>query len=330
MSYAHPYERPIAVGGFEIIHGPEALADTIIQQYRKRWVAWTGSEGIRFAEYEDGFVFSDTAGSANGLFTAGERPSRFSWSFEQDALYAIAYEDSATTITLRRFVSGTPTTYGWTGKSPILFYNGILQPNTSVTDLMAFYLKPAGTKIFARVQRENFGTEHELNGDLNVTLERLLKTEAVNIEGAWYQLIWAETTDGRKVVYQSRAYPPPYEQAIDRLSLGVSMEGGYLFAPIVSRSVADSASFTVSMFGGTAFSTVNRNFAPGDSISLAVNLRQGTYALVIVSPGSAPSDKMSLTPELKSGTYTDVSVIAGTQNDKISLSVGLQGGAYAL
>lgn len=329
MSYAHPYERPVPIGGFEIIHGPEALADTIVQQYRKRWVAWVATAGIRFAEYEDGFTFSDTAGSANGLFTSGERPARFSWSFEQDALYAIAYEDTSTTVTMRRFVSGTPTTYGWTGKSPILFYNGILEPTTGDTDLMAFYLKSAGTKIFARVQRENFGTEHELNGTLNVVLDELIKTEAVNIDGSWYQLIWARTTDGRDVVYQSRAYPPPIIRATDNLSLAIALQSGAYFAPTVSASAADSASLSVSMFGGEAFNSVIRQFAPGDWITNQINLQSGTYSLITVSAPSV-QDNLSLAPSLASGSYSDVIVESGNQTDSISLAVALQSGSYSL
>lgn len=329
MSYAHPYERPVPIGGFEIIHGPEALADTIVQQYRKRWIAWTGSAGIRFSEYEDGFTFSDTAGAANGLFTSGERPARFSWSFEQDALYAIAYEDSSTTITMRRFVSGTPTTYGWTGKSPILFYNGILEPTTGDTDLMAFYIKSAGTKIFARVQRENFGTEHELNGTLNVVLEKLIKTEAVNVDGSWYQLIWARTTDGRDVVYSSRAYPPPIIRASDAATLSVALQSGNYFAPIVSSSSADAMSMSVSLYGGTAFNSVLTRFAPGDRISLTVNLQSGSYSLVVLQ-STSPGDKLSLAPALQSGLYSEVTVDSGTQQDKISVAVALQSGVYSL
>lgn len=329
MSYAHPYESPVPIGGFEIVHGPEGLADTIVQQYRKRWVAWVASEGIRFAEYEDGFVFSDTAGSANTLLTNGERPTRFSWSFEQDALYAIAYEDSATTVLLTRFVSGTPTEYTWTGKSPLLFYNGILEPDTGATDLMAFYIKPAGTKIFARVQRENFATEHELNGELNVTLAYLVKTEAVNIEGAWHQMIWARTTDGRDVVYQSRAYPPPYVYASDRMSLAVSLSGGVLFAPIVNESASDSMSVAVSLASGDAFNTINRQFAPGDRISHRVDLQSGTYSLTVVT-GATQTDRLSVGPELRSGTYSDVIIDSGEQTDSISLAVELKGGVYSL
>lgn len=329
MSYAHPYERPVPIGGFEIIHGPEALADTIVQQYRKRWVAWTATDGIRFAEYEEGFTFSDTAGTANLLFTGGERPARFTWSFEQDALYAIAYEDGVNSILMRRFVAGVPTDYTWTGKSPILFYNGILEPTTGDTDLMAFYIKSAGTKIFARVQRENFGTEHELNGTLNVVLEKLIKTEAVNIGGSWYQLIWARATDGRDVVYQSRAYPPPIIRAADATTLAIALQSGVYFEPLVSSSVADAMSVSVALFGGTAFNSVETRFAPGDRMSLAMNLQSGTYTLVVVSAPSA-ADKLSLAPALQSGLYSEVTVDSGTQEDSISLSVALQSGVYSL
>lgn len=329
MSYAHPYERPVPIGGFEIVHGPEALADTIVQQYRKRWVAWVATAGIRFAEYEDGFTFSDTAGAANGLFTSGQRPARFSWSFEQDALYAIAYEDATNSILLRRFVSGTPTSYTWTGKSPILFYNGILEPVTGDTDLMAFYIKSAGTKIFARVQRENFGTEHELNGTLNVVLEKLIKTEAVNISGSWYQLIWARTTDGRDVVYQSRAYPPPIVRETDNVSLTIGLRSGVYFAPIVNSSASDSASLSVAMSVGNAFNSVVTRFAPGDWITNQINLQSGTYTLVAIG-APAVQDNVSLAPSLASGSYSDVIVEAGNQTDTISLGVALQSGSYSL
>lgn len=329
MSYAHPYERPVAVGGFEVIHGPEALADTIVQQYRKRWVAWVATDGIRFAQYTDGFTFSDTAGTANTLFTAGERPSRFSWSFEQDALYAIAYEDGVNSILMRRFVAGVPTDYTWSGKSPILFYNGILEPTTGDTDLVALYIKDDGDKIFIRVQRENFGTEHELNGSLNVILEKLIKTEAVNIDGSWHQMIWARTTAGRDVVYQSRAYPPPIIRATDTITLAVGLQSGVYFSPITNGASADAMALSVSLSGGEAFNSVVTRFSPGDRISMSLNLQSGTYSLVVIGT-SAPVDKLSLAPALQSGLYSEVTVYSGTQTDKISLSVGLQSGVYSL
>lgn len=327
MSYGQPYERPFASGGIEIIHGPEALGSTVVQQYRKRWIAWTGTDGIRFAEYEDGMTIGDSAGSANGLFTDGERPTRFSWSFEQDALYAIAFEETPGSIVLRRFVSGSPTEFNWTGESPVLFYNGIVQPNTSITDLVALYLKTGGTKIYCRVQRENFGTEHELNDVLNVDLARLIKTEAINIGGSWHQLLWAEDTSGRIVVYRSRAYPPPYQQEQDQLTLAVSLSGGQLFNPIAQGDDQDDAiTLGVSMSGGVYFDTIIEASVT-DSTSLGVSLSGGVY-FETISEGNA-TDNLSLAVANAGGSYTLRAISQDADDDKMSLSVSLSGGTYS-
>ena len=87
---------------------------------------------------------------------------------------------------MRRKVSGTPTAYTFTGRYPILFYNGILEPDTALTDLTVFYIKAAGTKIYVRRQRDNFGIEYELNPELNTTLRALQKTDAVAVGGSRY------------------------------------------------------------------------------------------------------------------------------------------------
>jgi len=327
MSYSDPYELPFANGGIEIIHGPEAVGSTVVQQYRKRWIAWTSSDGIRFDEYEEGMTIGDDAGSLNGLFTDGERPTRFSWSFEQDALYAIAFEETPGSIVLRRFVSGVPTEFTWAGISPVLFYNGILQPNTSATDLVALYLKEAGTKIYCRVQRENFGTEHELNSDLNVDLARLIKTEGLNVAGSWYHFLWAETTDARSVVYQSRAYPPPYQQEADQITLGVSLSGGETFAPIVDGDdQSDAISLGVSTSGGVYFDTIIESSAQ-DRASLSVATSGGVYFDTIVEASN--QDSMSATVALAGGTYTLRAISQDADDDKMSLSVALSGGSYS-
>lgn len=328
MSYAAPYERPVPRGGFEIVHGPEALADTIVQQYRKRWIAWVATGGIRFTTYTQGMNLGDAVGSANGLFTSGERPPKFSFSFEQDALYALAFESPTNTIKLRRFVSGTPTEYTWTGKSPVLFYNGIVQPNTSITDLMAFYIKTPGDKIYVRVQRENFGTEHVLNGALNATLTELVKTEALDIDGSWHQQIWAKDDQGHDVVYQSRAYPPPFAHALDHMSLAVELSGGVHFNTVINASVSDKMSVAVSVDSGLAFNTVLNRFAPGDLMSLGVLVNTSSYDLIIVSPGTRPSDSMSLNLSVDTGNYPLVAISQAASPDKISLDVSVSGGDY--
>lgn len=330
MPYSFPIEQPLPSGGYEFCHGPVSIGNTTIQQYTDRWVAWNASTGIRVAKWTPGMVLNETEGTANNLFTGGEKPAKFSFAFEQDALYALAYNTAVDTITLRRLVSSIVTTYTWTGRSPILFYNGLLISDTGITDLVCFYIKSTGTAIYARVQRENFGVEHTFNGTLNTTLRELRKTDRVRIDGLNYQVLWAVSTIGQQVFYLSPPYTPIPQYAADAGTLDVCFCTAELFAPIVTSTATEfgTLDITVNATGSSYFSTIVTTFAPGDLSTLDVKFSSGVYGLIIVVT-QAPGDFETLDVAFSSGAYTLTAVPSDAPDDFSTLDVKFSSGAMA-
>lgn len=329
MKYTFPIERPVTRGAINFCHGPFIEGSTQVQQYIQRWIAWVATDGIRYAKYEEGTLYDDSAGQLTDLWSAPvPRPAKFSFAFEQDALHAIALQDG-TDIVLRRKVSGVPTEFTWTGKSPVLFYNGIVEFDTSVTDLICIYLPAAGDKILVRLQRDNFGVEYELNTDLRSTLAELHQTDAIKIDGVLYQQIWGLDTDGQQVFFNSAPYPPFPQYASDHISLANTLDEGLYYSPIVSAFAAgDGVTMLQGLESGSYDSVIINATAPGDKVSMLQGLDSGVYFSIIVS-ATAPTDKVSMTQGLDSGAYTLQAIASNAPGDKISMDNGLDSGVYS-
>lgn len=330
MKYAFPLKRPLTRGAINFCMGPFVEGSTQIQQYSTRWVAWVATNGIRYAKVTAGVLLDDTAGLLTDLWIAPvPRPAKFSFSFEQDALHALAIQSNPTTIALRRKVSGVPTEYSWTGKSPVLFYNGIVEADTSVTDLVCFYLNAAGTKLLVRIQRDNFGVEYELNTDLTTVMAELHQTDAFKISGVLYQLLWGMNTVGRQVAFVSKPYPPFPEFASDQLSLDSGLGSAVYFSPIAQAfAPGDQLSADNGLASGIYFDMVIEA-AAGDSVSMDSGLGSGIYLDVIIE-ANAPADSASSDSALDSGVYFLQSVVSNAPADQISMDNGLAGGVYSL
>lgn len=329
MKYTFPIERPLTRGAINFCMGPFIEGSTQVQQYVQRWIAWVATDGIRYAKFEDGTLYDDTAGQLTDLWSAPRpRPAKFSFSFEQDALHAVALQDGAT-IRLRRKVSGVPTEYSWTGKSPCLFYNGIVEPDTSATDLICLYLPSAGDKILVRLQRDNFGVEYELNTDLRTTLAELHQTDSIKIGGVLYQQIWGLDTAGQQVFFNSAPYPPFPEFASDRISLVNGLDDGLYFSPIVPAfAPGDAVTMLQGLVDGAYVSVIVNATSPGDAVSMLQGLVDGVYLNVIV-PATAPSDSLSMLQGLEDGAYVVQAIPSNAPSDKISMDNGLSGGVYS-
>ena len=61
-------------------------------------------------------------------------------------------------ITIYRYVDDIPTTYSITGSCAKLFFDGILNPDNSVWDVVCYYIRENG--LYGRFQRENFAIEN--------------------------------------------------------------------------------------------------------------------------------------------------------------------------
>lgn len=327
-NYAFPFERPLPYGAWDTCHGPFNYGSTQIAQFSTRWVCWVGTNGMRFQKFTPGVLFNDTDGQADDLFPPGTRPKHLSFSFEQDALHAIAIQTGTDTCEVRRKVSGVPTAYTFTGRSPVLFYNGILESDTALTDLMVFYIKAAGDKIYVRRQRDNFAIEYILNGTLKTTLRALQKTDAIRVNGVNRQYLWGINTEGRQVLYISEGYPPFPQFAVDSPLLSVTLDSGIYFPTVIPLFAAgDSMTNTVGFASGEYISQTVEKTVAAEQMAADLGLDSGSYALVVVN-SNAPGDAGSVSVAFDTGDYLVVAIPTNSPGDAGRVDVGFDSGLY--
>lgn len=328
--FALPIESPIPRDAIDFCDGPEALGSTQVQQYVSRWACWIATAGIRIGKYPDGSVLSDSFGIADDLFDPGTKPSKLSFCFEQDALPVIAIQDG-TDIEVRRKVSGIVNTYIFAGLSPCMIYNGLVVADTGSVDAFCLYLKAPGTKLFARVQRDNFGIEYELNGAFadGLTLRALRKADRLWLNGSNYLMLRATATDGREVYFRTRAFPPFPQYATDRLSLDSTVESGEIFDTVmIAPLVADTITIDATAESGDYVSSIlPPQNAPGDELTLDSTSESGTYTLSVLSTAS-PGSAITLDVAVESGTYVQTVISTTNPSDSATLDVSVESGIY--
>ena len=136
--------------------GPVAEGVTVtkyLDRYETRWMALL-VEGLIYYGRVDGTLIQVPL----DLFPdpLSDTATHIALSFDANARPVFAYEDGGT-IHVRRYVTGTPTTYSWIGTEPCLFFNGVINFDDSQTDVVCYYLTASGGALYARFQRENFG-----------------------------------------------------------------------------------------------------------------------------------------------------------------------------
>lgn len=139
--------------------GPVAEGETVTEflgRYETRWMALL-EEGLIYYGRVDGTLIQ----APLDLFPTAlpDTATHIALSFDANALPVFAYEDDGV-VYLRRYVAGVPTSYSWSGDSPCLFFNGVLNPDDSLTDVVCYYIPVGGGSLYARFQRENFGVEN--------------------------------------------------------------------------------------------------------------------------------------------------------------------------
>lgn len=136
--------------------GPTAEGATVVKylgRYETRWMALL-TEGLIYYGRVDGTLIQVPL----DLFPdpLSDTATHLALSFDANARPVFAYEDGGT-IHVRRYVTGTPTTYSWVGTEPCLFFNGVINFDDTQTDVVCYHLTASGGELYARFQRENFG-----------------------------------------------------------------------------------------------------------------------------------------------------------------------------
>ncbi len=188
--------------------GPQNLHYTQDAAYSTRWAVWPASSGVRLKRVPTGeVIFPDETGTNSALFVGTVASDHFTLCFDQNAYEVIAYQKTASTIELRHFFNGVPTTHGWTGIDPICVYNGDLDGTleTEDTDVVCYYTKPGTNVLFSRFQRDNF--EDEYIAALLPAKPLALKRAYVNLDR---EMVLEFLDEGlRKAELFSDIYPEP-------------------------------------------------------------------------------------------------------------------------
>lgn len=216
--------------------GPTTNGVPQLAKFTSQWVAWLSDSGIRVSQQPTPVTLPNNGGGQPSSLFPTQRPTQLSIGFTSDAMMALAIEQSGT-ITLCRFTSattGATASYSWQGVSPQLWNDWLLyySDQTGGDDLVCFYLNPAvPNTLFARFQRENFGTEHIIHSGLPIDIAYLDGSQILN---PFKQILTAKTTSGDDATFYSAQYAV---QMSDQLTATGKIKSGIYALSIVPETV---------------------------------------------------------------------------------------------
>lgn len=310
--------------------GPEVEGDTQPFRYVTRWTARldptaTGDQRVMYGRT------GEAVQPANPLLFPALLGPDATWitiGFDANALagFAFQYDNAGTpTIEVRRLIAGVPTTFTWAGVSPRLFFDGILQRDPALTDLICFYVNLAG-QLCGRFQRENMAIEHVLGTTgLEGGIQNLTKTDR---DGS-YQRIYYIAGNGDYRMYRSAVYPPFPIYGTDLLSYGLGgLTGLYLPAITPGGSYADLLSYELGELIGAYVSGIVPSGPYSDLSSYGLDPLSGDYTTIIVIAGGDGTDLSSYDIGVLTGAYIQTIVSGGAYADLASYGIGELSGTY--
>lgn len=302
----------------DFCNGPDDEGITQPDLYTQRWFV---------RESGGSFVYGKESITENpvpsDLFTGIDQEdiTHMSLSFDANARPCFAFQIASGTILLRRYIAGTPTFTSFAGDTPRLWFDGVLQPDGSITDICCFYVRAGEIKV--RMQRDAFGVEYTWLAPIPA-VSKITKTDAVSS----YQYLYFQDVNDDYWLAKSEVYPIGPSEYSDALRSTVAPRGGAYDSVVTSggsysdtlfSTVAPSASDyeLVTVLGGTYTDDLTASVAPSG----------GEYALVIVGGGSY-SDTMTSTVSPGGGDYVLESTPGGTYSDSLNSTVSPSGGSY--
>jgi hypothetical protein len=308
---------------YDYCDGPETEGITQPTIYTTRWAAqyFPDSGTIKYGKKDGSLVNASAL-----LFPLAlnlSKDDQISISFDANARASFAFQAGASTIEIRRFEAGTPTTYSFSGTTPRLFYDGTLQRNNTEVDLICFYLN--GGAICARFQRDNFAVEYVIYTPPTVdSPARITKTD----KQSYYQVLYFVDSVGKKFALRSEVYQPFPEYYSDAaLSVVVPLSGDYGSPIVTTGPYLDAAVSLVEPLSGAYNSNTVISGPYSDSAGTVAIPLSGAYNLVTVQSGPY-SDAAGTTVIPLSGAYNATSVNGGTYSDAANSLVQPLSGTY--
>ena len=304
--------------------GPEIEGSVQANRYTTRWQAvYDPDTGlIQYGRTDGTLVNADSALFPVPLTLTEE--DQISLSFDANARASYAIQASATTIEIRRFVAGVPTTHTFTGVSPRILYDGILQRDNTQVDLVCFYIN--GGSICARFQRDNFGTEYVLYAPpTSIAPTRISKTD----RDTAYQELFYHAGEDNYYALRSSPYPPFPIYVSESTTLSLVSAGGEYFPVVIDGgSYTENTTLSIGPSGGSYDSSTITVPLISESTTLSIIPASGEYTATIVAGGSY-SELTSLQIAPVDGNYVETSVNGGTYTENTTLTIGPAGGTYA-
>ena len=304
--------------------GPEFAGipnDVWYDRYQHRW---------KFL-YVDGYFFFGRTDQTlqpvdEAIFPTSYNCERFSVAFDKNARPVFVCQ-LGNVVEIRRLEAGSLTVVSFTGHSPVLFLNALLQRDNSLQDVVCYYLRDGN--LYGRWQRQEFGTEYLLCEGLDVT--ELKTCRFTRDTDKPYEMLFALKNCATRML-KSDIYEAWPAHVISTLGCSFSLGNGE-YAPVI-LTIADvlteaDASFQLNSDGlyfpvilvfPTTTTTTNATF------SLSSN---GVYTLVIVL-FTTEQDTANVSFTLSSdGSYNEVIEPAGSYADTTNATFSLSSdGSY--
>lgn len=301
--------------------GPEIENVTQAERYSTRWkiIADSGEAALEY-----GISGQTLSPVPSDLLSGIDLSDIFaaSLSFDANARAAFALQDTAGTITIRRYVAAVPTSYTFSGDWPRLLFDGILQRDSASVDLVCFYVRDGEIKM--RFQRDDFLTEYDFVVD-SPTPVRVTKIDRVN----YYQYTYYTDSLGQYRLARSNPYPPfPVFEEDDVENSGSPAGGEYTLGVVDGGAYSEEALNSAAPSGGSYDSNVITTGPYLDYAENSASPSGGVYLSSIVTGGTY-SDPATSSASPSGGDYVLTSTNGGTYTENTTNSASPSGGAYA-
>lgn len=306
--------------------GPSYEGNTVgeFDRYKTRWLFQFDSGLLSYG------VVGEPLVRLLSLFPTAVEYDSFSACFDQNAKPVVVF-GLGTTVELRRTQAGVYTSYSFTGESPVLFLNALLQRDLAQQDVVCYYLRNGN--LCGRWQRDNFEVEHVLVTDVEV--DSLFSVRTSTLSYKQQEFLFCQKSCSTRLI-TSDSYPLwPFVVRESPVALIATPAGGtYSPVTITFPLVSETLGLVATPAGGEyvairiTFPTVHESLvlsaAPAPSSTgsryWSIRMDAGTYH---------ESINLSAAPATTGNRYWLVRVDVGTYHENISLSATPAGGTYA-
>lgn len=308
--------------------GPEIEAQPLeygYERYSVRWKARNDGGVFSYAKVGEEWnrapagLFPSTVAGAEGV----------SLSFDANARPCFAFQ-VGNTIELRRFVADAPTAYSWVGASPKLFFDGLLQPDTGLRDVVCFYVSEG--RVCVRMQRDNFEVEYLLSGEASAA--SLVKVDKGSGSEQGRHLLSSVLAGGDLALLRSAQYPlwPRIEADLVSATLSFLADGDYFPAVAELPAPADDVAASVGFVDDGLYLPVAFTLNETDGVAMPVAfLTDGAYTPTIVHAGTVADPVAASVAFNSDGAHTLAIVSGGSYSEGQTATVAFNAdGDYSL